>query len=263
MKMTGVVIFLLKVVCFVAIFFGTLTAVAAIGMWHSLNEEEAAIFKKNGAVSDSERSEETVLESPEETKYMTCLEPEEITDEVVEVTPDLVTDKTTHVDTTITTVKDTYGYEAYKYTYFKVPLSESLQDHIRETCEDYGIDMSIVMAMIERESDFRTDCMGDKGNSYGLMQINKKWHVERMKKLGCDDLLDPYQNVLVGIDFLAELSNRKEAKEHGIKWVLMAYNGGASYANRLWKEGKVSKYALGVIDMSDNFETYTVYAYVD
>ena len=128
-------------------------------------------------------------------------------------------------------------------TYFDVPLDESLQDHIFAECDKYEIDPAIVIAMIERESGFRESVVGDSGRSFGLMQIQPKWHSGRMEKLGCDDLLDPYQNVTVGIDFLAELIGQGK----GVEWALMAYNGGPGYANRLSGKSIVSDYAASVM----------------
>ena len=77
--------------------------------------------------------------------------------------------------------------------YFDVPLSEDLQDHIFSLCEEYVVEPAIVMAMIERESRFKPDVVGDSGRSVGLMQIQKRWHSERMARLGVTDLYDPYQ----------------------------------------------------------------------
>ena len=136
-------------------------------------------------------------------------------------------------------------------TYFDVPLDEKLQDHIFAECEKYEIDPSIIIAMIGRESNYRANVVGDSGRSFGLMQIQYKWHSGRMEKLGCDDLLDPYQNVTVGIDLLGELLDRGK----GIEWALMAYNGGASYADRLTKEGRVSDYVVSVMDAAGRVGT--------
>lgn len=130
--------------------------------------------------------------------------------------------------------------------YFDVPLDEDLQDHIFALCEERGFDPAIVVAMIERESDFNPSNMGDGGNSYGLMQIQSRWHQSRMDKLGCGNLLDPYQNITVGLDYLVELSEAGK----GIEWVLMAYNGGPSYANRKAGNGEISGYASWVLEKS-------------
>ena len=134
--------------------------------------------------------------------------------------------------------------------YFDVPLSEDLQDYIFELCEERDIDPAIVIGIIERESDFRSKLMGDNGKSYGLMQVMKKWHVKRMARLGVTNLKDPYQNVLVGIDYLDELIDRG----NGIEWALMAYNGGPGYANRKMAAGVVTNYARGVMGYAQNLQ---------
>ena len=134
--------------------------------------------------------------------------------------------------------------------YFDVPLEEALQDHIFALCEEYEIDPAIVMAMIRKESTFDSGAIGDNGKSFGLMQIQKRFHLERMEKLGCTDLLDPYQNVMVGIDCLAELISL----DRGLEWALMCYNGGYSYANEKAANGELSYYAQYVLDTSKQLE---------
>lgn len=134
--------------------------------------------------------------------------------------------------------------------YFDVPLDTELQDFIFAECAVRGVDPEIVISMIERESKFNASAVGDGGNSLGLMQIQPRWHKARMDRLSCDDLLDPYQNVTVGIDYIAELME----KEKSIEWVLMAYNGGPNYANKLVAKGKVSDYAKTVLCYSDRLE---------
>ncbi len=134
--------------------------------------------------------------------------------------------------------------------YFDIPLDEDLQDHIFMICDGYGIDPAIVVAMIQRESNFVIDIVGDNGNSFGLMQIQPRWHQDRMEKLGCTDLLNPYQNVNVGVNYLSELFEKGKSLE----WVLMAYNGGPSYANKKEANGEVSTYAKDVIAESERLK---------
>lgn len=123
-----------------------------------------------------------------------------------------------------------------------IPLDMELQNYIVETSRKHGIEPQIVMAMIERESTYSADRIGDNGNSYGLMQIQPRWHYERMQKLGCTDLLDPFQNVTVGIDYLAELLNRYGS----IDKALVAYNQG-SY------KGTVTTYAKAVMETAQSY----------
>lgn len=109
---------------------------------------------------------------------------------------------------------------------FDCPLDLELQKHIVDTCGNYGIVPELVFAMIDQESDFDAAAMGDNGNSLGLLQIQQRYHKERMAKLGCTDLLDPFQNVQVGVDFLAELYD----KYGDIEMALVAYNCGVTGA---------------------------------
>jgi soluble lytic murein transglycosylase-like protein len=137
--------------------------------------------------------------------------------------------------------------------YFDVPLSEELQEHIFAECEKYGIAPAIVVSMIAQESNYRPLAVGDGGDSQGLLQIQRKWHEERMERLGCTDLLDPFQNVTVAVDYLAEL---KEI-DNDVCWVLMCYNGGKAYADKNVKAGKISTYALEVTERAAELEKNT------
>jgi hypothetical protein len=177
-------------------------------------------------IPEAEESEVDILEESEEIESDTH-EPEESEEPVEPETPK-------------TPVKK----------YFNVPLSEELQDHIFKLCEKYDIEPALVISMIKKESNFRANAMGDKGRSYGLMQIQQRWHKARMKKLGCTDLLDPFQNVTVGIDILAGLISDKKP----IEWSLMAYNGGGAYANRKWSNGEVSSYVKTVLSNKEKLE---------
>lgn len=138
--------------------------------------------------------------------------------------------------------------------YYDVPLNEELQDHIFNLCAAYDINPALVISLIGKESSYRSDAIGDGGDSLGLMQIQPKWNQARMEELGCSDLIDPFQNVEVGIDILAELFATGKSTE----WVLMAYNGGRAYANDKQSLGIVSDYANTIIANSHGLNTYEV-----
>lgn len=131
--------------------------------------------------------------------------------------------------------------------YYDVPLTRELQDHIFAECEKHGIDPAIVIAMCYRESSYDADAVGDNGRSFGLMQIQRRYHEERMKRLGVTDLLDPMQNVTVGIDFLAELLE----KYGDVEKALTAYNRG-HYA------GAVTQYAVIVVETAEELKDESV-----
>lgn len=102
-------------------------------------------------------------------------------------------------------------------------------------CRQYGVDYEIVFALIERESLCRWDIIGDDGESTGYMQIQERWHKDRMERLGVHDLKNPFQNIRVGVDYMAELQERTGGNNMD---TLAAYNYGYAGAKRcLWDEG--------------------------
>lgn len=149
------------------------------------------------------------------------------------VKPDVVTD---YLDKMTVPIP-----EADPLTFWKeIPLEPEVQSYIVELCDQNGIDPAIVFAIIWRESRYDADVIGDNGNAVGLMQIQERFHADRMARLGCDNLSNPLQNVTVGIDYLAELIGR----QNGVEWAVMAYNAGATGANR---RGGTSDYARDVL----------------
>lgn len=115
-----------------------------------------------------------------------------------------------------------------------MPLTTDLQQHINKLASENGIDRCIIYAMIKHESGYKADAIGDNGNSIGLMQVQPRYHKARMARLGVTDLVDPYQNVLVGIDYLAEMLERYEGS---IAKALTAYNCGIGGAEKYFSQG--------------------------
>lgn len=115
-------------------------------------------------------------------------------------------------------------------------LPYELQEHIYKLCEDYGVDYALILAMIEIESAYQKDAVSSC-NAIGYMQVIEKWNVDRMERLGVDDLYDPYSNIAVGIDCIAELSEK-----YPVEAALGVYNMGTKAAD-LWKEGVTTRYS--------------------
>lgn len=132
----------------------------------------------------------------------------------------------------------------------KIPLDAEVQDYIVRKCEEMEISPAIVFAMIWRESNYREDAIGDGGAALGLLQIWPRYHSERMDKLAAPNLLNPMHNVIVGMDFLAELL----AEGNGVEWALTAYNGGKNRADRLAAQGISSEYAASVLAEAERIE---------
>ena len=141
---------------------------------------------------------------------------------------------------------------------YPVNLDADLQRYIIETCEEYTINPSIIIAMCFYESSFNADAIGDNGECMGLMGISPRWCWPEMEKLNCPDMRDPYQNVTVGIDIFAQ----KLAKyDWNTEMALMSYNAGDAGAHRLWFDKGIysTTYSSNIMNMSlalDNGEEF-------
>lgn len=134
------------------------------------------------------------------------------------------------------------------------PSRSCIEEYTEDIGEQYNICPELIQAIIERESSY--DPYAKNGNCLGLMQVSSKWHSDRMEKLGVSDLYDPYSNILVGTDYLAELFD--EAIESGrgddLYYVLMRYNLKTSTANERWDAMDYSDYAIEVSERSAELE---------
>jgi len=137
------------------------------------------------------------------------------------------------------------------YYRYDCPLELTLQQYIQDMCKDYGIDPALIIAIIDRESDFRAGAIGDGGQSYGLMQLKLEYQEKLMDRLSCTDLLDPYQNIRVGIDCLAGKIRDNGTVEKG----LVAYNCGQTGAEeKVFSQGRTwTEYSRDVLSMAKEY----------
>lgn len=128
-------------------------------------------------------------------------------------------------------------------------ISETAYNACVKYGEEYNICPEILMSIIEKESSGQFDAEND--GCKGLMQINEKFHADRMKRLGCNNIFDEEQNVHVGTDYLSELLEEYE----DIYIILMCYNMGESRANELVSLGIYeSDYAVWICERSAELE---------
>lgn len=120
-----------------------------------------------------------------------------------------------------------------------------------EICKPYNVAPELVLAIIWKESRMATDVVSSNGKCIGLMQISQGSHKERMEKLGVTDLTNPYDNILVGTDYLAELF--EEYEDDGL--VLDLYNGNNN-AHTNFRNGIVSAYSSKVCEKAYEFTEY-------
>ena len=111
-------------------------------------------------------------------------------------------------------------------------LDEATQQFTFYLCKGYGIDWTLVMALMQKESSFRSDAISAT-DDYGLMQINKCNHKWLTDTIGVTDYLDKEQNIRAGVFVLRKLF--EEYTDPNL--VLMTYNMGADGAKTLWNKG--------------------------
>ena len=80
----------------------------------------------------------------------------------------------------------------YASGYFRedVPLDGDTQALLRAACEETGIPYELALAVIRQETEFR-NITGDDGRSVGYMQVQRRWHEDRMARFGVTDLMCP------------------------------------------------------------------------
>lgn len=112
-------------------------------------------------------------------------------------------------------------------------LPECMQKFTYIICQQNGIDYALALAIMEVESGYKWDAYCSEG-SKGYMQVNVKWHEDRMDKLNVDNVENPYFNIMVAVDYLAELQGRFDTEAE----VLTAYNYGVTGAYKhVWNKG--------------------------
>lgn len=137
---------------------------------------------------------------------------------------------------------DWFGEELEGWTRYEVPedyadhggyFPECMQQFTYIICKQNGVDYALVLAIIETESGYRWDATSSEGST-GYMQVLAKWHEERMHRLNVDNVENPYFNIMVGVDYLAELQERFDTEAE----VLTAYNYGVAGAyEHVWNKG--------------------------
>ena len=121
--------------------------------------------------------------------------------------------------------------ETFRY-YDHISLEYELQELLWAACEETGCPYELALAVIFRESTYR-NVNGDNGNSIGYMQVQPRWHQERMERLGVTDLSDPLSNFRVGCDLLAELIEKYGSVESALTCYNTGSPGTSGYADRV------------------------------
>lgn len=132
---------------------------------------------------------------------------------------------------------------------------EELRDLCRRIFPEYNIDPNLGIAIMERESNYKTDAVGGKySRCVGLMQVSTKWQGERAAKLGITDLFDPESNVRVAADYIRELFEKYEDPA----MVLLVYRYGYTDAKQYYDGGiwDPAGYAKTILERAHQLDIY-------
>jgi hypothetical protein len=139
--------------------------------------------------------------------------------------------------------------QAEEVKFYNVPLSEEIQLHVFAECEKYNIAPNLIFAIMWRESRFDEYAVSPHG-AIGLMQVAPQWHWDRMERLGCHDLYNPYQNITVGIDYVAELKEEND----DVIWVILAYRHGRDTATEMFEDNILTWYVVDILEKASELQ---------
>ena len=122
----------------------------------------------------------------------------------------------------------------------ELPLTYEEQEALWEACQEFQVDHAVMLALVERETDFR-NVQGDGGDSIGYCQIQPRWWSGLMEEIGAEDLTDPEDNFRTACAIMAQLTERYGNVEDA----LSAYNTGSAGP---------TKYASAVLSNSAKWE---------
>lgn len=137
----------------------------------------------------------------------------------------------------------------------RTSYDDGIPDEIREYCEIIGAEFDICPELLEamayNESRFIPTVKNK--NCHGLMQINVKIHADRIEKYGwaADDMMDPYKNITVAADILAELY---ETYGDDNPIVLSIYSGNWKAVSKYKEYGFLTPYVNEVLTRSAQYE---------
>ncbi len=143
---------------------------------------------------------------------------------------------------------------ANSLSYIPPEEADGIPAEVKEIAEIVGAEFNICPELLEamafKESSYKAGVKN--GSCSGLMQINTKIHRDRFIEMGWDsnDWRDPYKNMYVAADYLADLFNEYE----DVTLVLYLYNGDTKNLKRYRESGYLSRYVESILEKSAELE---------
>lgn len=125
-----------------------------------------------------------------------------------------------------------------------------------QACHEDKVKFCLIMAMADHESGYNPLLVGDDGDAIGIVQVQPKWHQNRLDKYGftVEDLFDPVKCCIVAVDYLEELADYPNTEFEATHVLLMRYNMGPSGAAEAMRNGHFSSYySRGVMPLYEQY----------
>ena len=127
--------------------------------------------------------------------------------------------------------------------YFRedIPLTYLEQDYLHTAADEFGIDYYIMVALVDKETDFK-NTVGDDGNAFGYGQVWPKWWSGLMEEIGAEDLMDPRDNFRTACAIVASLTADYGDIENALTYYNTGHPGESEYASDIlanaekWRE---------------------------
>lgn len=142
---------------------------------------------------------------------------------------------------------------------------ERYDELIARAAARYGVDPSLIKAVIWRESRFQPEMLGAHGER-GLMQVTEgaaqDWaKAEKIETFLPSDLLDPKTNIEAGAWYLAKALKHWAAKDDPVPFALAEYNAGRTRVRR-WEKNSGLGGEFGAEDLSSTMDFPATRGYV-
>lgn len=131
------------------------------------------------------------------------------------------------------------------------PENNNITDIIQAASQSYGVDASLIKAVIQQESQFKQKAVS-KAGAKGLMQLMPK----TAKQLGVQDVFDAKQNIFGGTRYLKGLIERYKGN---LTKALAAYNAGPDAVDKaggIPNFAETKQYVPKVLDYYQQYKNF-------
>lgn len=147
------------------------------------------------------------------------------------------------------------------FIFYNIPLCEEVQRYIWNECEKYQLSYELVLAVIQKESNFNHQAVSSSGADRGLFQLNKGTYPWIAQQLGIKNfnVFNVEHNIQAGVWYLNYIKTHWEEKNYKDEeltiLMLNSYNQGIGGCTRyVQNNGYSYYYAKKVLEYKEIIE---------